>query len=137
MWITVCCIHRSQTSGVSLCLLATLNTRHRATETSQNKDISAVEITEVMLRSVLSSIGQMKNNNPYLSESSYCRLIHHHGPLKEDVRTMKTLKSLCTAALSSVVELFLFACHFTGFTCTSATQYQVVSAFFSQTIPAF
>lgn len=48
--------------------------RHRSTKTSQNKDISGVTVTEVMLRRVLSSIGQMKNNNFSLSESSYCRL---------------------------------------------------------------
>lgn len=64
--INVCCIHRS------------VDWESKAgwheSEQMLKKDISGglgfVEVTEVMLRSVLSSTGQIKNNNPQLSESS-------------------------------------------------------------------
>lgn len=68
-----------------------------------------VEITEVMLRSVLSSIGQMRKNNLCLSESSCCRLhTIADQPLKEYIQTMK---SVCTVAPSTADELVLF-CRF-------------------------
>lgn len=59
--------------------------RHRCTKILQIRDISGVaEVTAVIIRSVLPSTGQMKDNNFYLFESSYCKLtIHHHQPFKE------------------------------------------------------
>lgn len=120
--VTVCCIHRSQTclfqhtSGTSLHPTAHVGKfrlkagRHRCRKKLENRNISGglggVEVTEVMLRNILSSTGYKRKDDSCLSESSYCRL--YTTTLEEDTQFMKILMGGCYTALSTLLYLFCF-----------------------------
>lgn len=89
-------------------LISNLKLKARGTEL-QRQDISGilvrVEITEVMLRGVLSSIGQMKNNNFDLSGTPTADCTS--SQTTEAMQTTRRL-SVCSAAVSTVAELVSF-----------------------------
>lgn len=122
MCVTVCCIHRSQTclfqhtSGTSLHPSVHVGKFrlkagwHRCRKELENRNISGglggVEVTEVMLRNMLSSTGYKRKDNSCLSESSYCRL--YTAMLEEYIQFLKILMEGRYTALSTLFYLFCF-----------------------------
>lgn len=122
MCVTARCIHRSQTylfqhtSGTSLHPSVHVGKFrlkagwHRCRKKLESRNISGgrggVEVTEVMLRNMLSSTGYLRKDNSCLSESSYCRL--YTAMLEEYMQFLKILMEACYATLSTLFYLFRF-----------------------------
>lgn len=71
-------------------------------------------IKQVIVRNVLPPLGQMKDSNFCLSESSYHKLLHH-GPLQGEHAIGLYCRRAC---------FFAFFCHYTGFLLTSVCDCQ-------------
>lgn len=133
MCVTVCCIHRSQTCLFQhtpqelLCLhlgkFRLKAGRHRRRKRLENRNISGglgrVEVTEVMLRNMLSFIGYMTKGNSCLSESSYCRLY-----TEIYIQFLKMLIAGCLYSTIYIVLLVLFSCNFLRFKCSHKSSSQ-------------
>lgn len=104
------------TSGISLHLFVLIGYFifkagwHRSTKMLQNEDTSGglgyAEVTEVMIRSLLSSTGRMRNNRFLPVWKLLLQTVHHHGMINNTHTIVKILLSV--SAIYYYLACFVF-----------------------------